>query len=88
MIDLYNTVKSETRCILMVMFLLIGRLFLRASVFKRPSKGIVKMVATSGTTGYSKIIIYASGDMKLTGIMATTESKVNGYYIDLVVPLT
>lgn len=46
------------------------------------------MVATSGTTGYSKIIIYASGDMKLTGIMATTESKVNGYYIDLVVPLT
>ncbi|MFC8958232.1 pyocin knob domain-containing protein [Bacillus subtilis] len=53
-----------------------------------PKKGIVKMVATSGTTGYSKIIIYASGDMKLTGIMATTESKVNGYYIDLVVPLT
>lgn len=53
-----------------------------------PSKGIVKLVATSGTTGYSKIIIYASGDMKLTGVMANTESKVNGYYIDLDVPLT
>ncbi|WP_339187456.1 hypothetical protein [Bacillus sp. FSL M8-0025] len=53
-----------------------------------PSKGVVKLVSTSGTTGYSKIIIYATGDMKLTGVMAKTESNVNGYYIDLAVPLT
>ncbi|KXZ21073.1 hypothetical protein AXI59_00530 [Bacillus nakamurai] len=53
-----------------------------------PSKGVVKLVATSGTTGYSKIIVYASGDMKITGVMATTESKVNGYYIDINIPLT
>ncbi|MCY8163110.1 hypothetical protein MOC52_10880 [Bacillus inaquosorum] len=53
-----------------------------------PSKGVVKLVSTSGTTGYSKIIIYATGDMKITGVMARTESNVNGYYIDLVVPLT
>ncbi|MEH2977189.1 MULTISPECIES: hypothetical protein [Bacillus amyloliquefaciens group] len=53
-----------------------------------PSKGVVKLVATSGTTGYSKIIVYASGDMKITGIMATTESKANGYYIDINIPLT
>jgi hypothetical protein len=44
------------------------------------------MVAASGTTGYSKIIIYSNGDLKLTGIMANIE--VNGYYIDLVVALT
>ncbi|MCR1994443.1 hypothetical protein ACR6EC_21380 [Bacillus subtilis] len=53
-----------------------------------PSKGVVKLVATSGTTGYSKIIIHATGDMRLTGVMAKTESNVNGYYIDLAVPLT
>ncbi|BEV38094.1 hypothetical protein BSB_11670 [Bacillus stercoris] len=53
-----------------------------------PSKGVVKLVSASGTTGYSKIIIYASGDMKLTGIMANVENNVNGYYIDLVIPLT
>ncbi|MCY8813688.1 hypothetical protein P8917_00865 [Bacillus atrophaeus] len=53
-----------------------------------PSKGVVKLIATSGTTGYSKIIVYASGDMKITGVMATTESKVSGYYIDMDIPLT
>lgn len=53
-----------------------------------PAKGVVTMVAASGTTGYSKFIIYSNGDMKLTGIMANIESNVNGYYIDLVLALT
>ncbi|WP_415272674.1 pyocin knob domain-containing protein [Bacillus siamensis] len=53
-----------------------------------PAKGVVTMVAASGTTGYSKIVIYSNGDMKLTGIMANIENNVNGYYIDLVVALT
>ncbi|OIK22571.1 hypothetical protein [Bacillus amyloliquefaciens] len=53
-----------------------------------PAKGVVTMVAASGTTGYSKIIIYSNGDLKLTGIMANIENNVNGYYIDLVVALT
>nr|MDH3099847.1 pyocin knob domain-containing protein [Bacillus velezensis] len=53
-----------------------------------PAKGVVTMVATSGTTGYSKFIIYSNGDMKLTGIMANIENNVNGYYIDLVLALT
>ncbi|MGU9968099.1 pyocin knob domain-containing protein [Bacillus sp. N1(2025)] len=53
-----------------------------------PAKGVVTMVAASGTTGYSKFIIYSNGDMKLTGIMANIENNVNGYYIDLVLALT
>lgn len=53
-----------------------------------PAKGVVTMVAASGTTGYSKIVIYSNGDLKLTGIMANIENNVNGYYIDLVVALT
>ncbi|MBY0032503.1 MULTISPECIES: pyocin knob domain-containing protein [Bacillus] len=53
-----------------------------------PAKGVVTMVAASGTTGYSKFIIYSNGDMKLTGIMANIENNMNGYYIDLVLALT
>ncbi|MCY8546809.1 BppU family phage baseplate upper protein [Bacillus vallismortis] len=52
-----------------------------------PANGAVAMVPVSGTTGYSKLLIYANGDMKLTGIHSNNDSAVSGYYIDVVVPL-
>ncbi|MER0468094.1 BppU family phage baseplate upper protein [Bacillus cabrialesii subsp. cabrialesii] len=52
-----------------------------------PANGVVTMVPVSGTTGYSKLLIYANGDMKLTGIHSNNDSAVSGYYMDVVVPL-
>ncbi|WEZ22043.1 BppU family phage baseplate upper protein [Bacillus subtilis] len=52
-----------------------------------PANGAVAMVPVSGTTGYSKLLIYANGDMKLTGIHSNNDSAVSGYYMDVVVPL-
>lgn len=52
-----------------------------------PANGVVTMVPVSGTTGYSKSLIYANGDMKLTGIHSNNDSAVSGYYMDVVVPL-
>lgn len=52
-----------------------------------PSKGVMELVAVSGITGMSKLIVFPSGDLKLTGLMANDSSKVNGYYIDKVIPL-
>ncbi|KXJ35258.1 hypothetical protein AX282_05920 [Bacillus spizizenii] len=52
-----------------------------------PANGAAKMVPVSGTTGYSKLFINASGDMKLTGIHSNDDSNVTGYYMDAVIPL-
>ncbi|MCO4849987.1 BppU family phage baseplate upper protein [Bacillus vallismortis] len=52
-----------------------------------PSKGVMDLVAVSGITGASKLIVFPSGDLKLTGLMANDSSKVTGYYIDKVIPL-
>ncbi|MCY8493779.1 phage baseplate upper protein [Bacillus inaquosorum] len=54
---------------------------------KLPANGAVAMVPVSGTTGYSKLLIYASGEMKLTGIHSNNDSAVTGYYMDVVIPL-
>ncbi|WP_338444394.1 BppU family phage baseplate upper protein [Bacillus spizizenii] len=52
-----------------------------------PSKGVMELIAVSGITGMSKLIVFPSGDLKLTGLMANDSSKVTGYYIDKVIPL-
>ncbi|MDO3660162.1 BppU family phage baseplate upper protein [Bacillus sp. C28GYM-DRY-1] len=52
-----------------------------------PANGVAVMVPVSGTTGYSKLFINASGDMKLTGIHSNNDSNVTGYYMDAVVAL-
>ncbi|PJZ01104.1 hypothetical protein CPT06_05715 [Bacillus vallismortis] len=52
-----------------------------------PSKGAMDLVAVSGITGQSKLKVFPSGDLKLTGLMANDSSKVTGYYIDKVIPL-
>ncbi|MCY8310597.1 phage baseplate upper protein [Bacillus vallismortis] len=52
-----------------------------------PSKGVMDLVGVSGITGASKLIVFPSGDLKLTGLMANDSSKVTGYYIDKVIPL-
>ncbi|MCM2986809.1 hypothetical protein MCZ36_00100 [Bacillus safensis] len=44
-------------------------------------------VPVSGTTGHSKLLIYKTGELKLTGLLAANESAVTGYYLDTVVPL-
>ncbi|MFE6230890.1 pyocin knob domain-containing protein [Bacillus subtilis] len=52
-----------------------------------PEKGAVVMVPVSGTTGYSKLFIHTSGDMKLSGIHSNNNSNVTGYYMDIVIAL-
>ncbi|CAF1803139.1 phage baseplate upper protein [Bacillus subtilis] len=52
-----------------------------------PSKSATEMVGVSGTTGMSKLIVFSSGDLKLTGLIANDSNAVNGYYIDKVIPL-
>ncbi|MFP7345994.1 hypothetical protein [Bacillus safensis] len=52
-----------------------------------PEKGLVVSVPVSGTTGHSKLLIYNTGELKLTGLLAANESAVTGYYLDTVVPL-
>ncbi|WP_231834094.1 BppU family phage baseplate upper protein [Bacillus subtilis] len=52
-----------------------------------PANGAAVMVPVSGTTGYSKLFVNASGDMKLTGIHSNNDSNVTGYYMDVVVAL-
>lgn len=54
---------------------------------RMPPNGAVAMVPVSGTTGYSKLLIYANGDMKLTGIHSNNDAGVTGYYMDAVIPL-
>ncbi|MFV5962877.1 hypothetical protein [Bacillus sp. AK25] len=52
-----------------------------------PDKGIVVSVPVSGTTGHSKLYIYNTGELKLTGLHAVNNSAVTGYYLDMAVPL-
>ncbi|MEH7633449.1 hypothetical protein AB0R75_14100 [Bacillus pumilus] len=52
-----------------------------------PDKGCVVSVPVSGTTGHSKLLIYKTGELKLTGLLAANESAVTGYFLDTVVPL-
>ncbi|PRS04371.1 phage baseplate upper protein [Bacillus halotolerans] len=54
---------------------------------KLSANGAAIMVPVSGTTGYSKLFVNASGDMKLTGIHSNNDSAVTGYYMDAVVAL-
>ncbi|MCA0120032.1 hypothetical protein [Bacillus sp. RSS_NA_20] len=56
-------------------------------VDRLPDKGIVVSVPVSGTTGHSKLYIYNTGELKLTGLHAVNNSAVTGYYLDMVVPL-
>ncbi|MHA4766579.1 hypothetical protein [Bacillus altitudinis] len=52
-----------------------------------PDKGLVVSVPVSGTTGHSKLLIYKTGDLKLTGLLSANDSAVTGYYLDTVIPL-
>jgi len=49
-----------------------------------PEKGLVVSVPVSGTTGHSKLYIYQTGELKLTGLHAVNNSGVTGYYLDTV----
>ncbi|MED1819637.1 hypothetical protein P4V11_11985, partial [Bacillus subtilis] len=48
-----------------------------------PKNGAVLLVAVSGTTGICKLILYANGDMKLTGLQSNNDAAVSGYYMDM-----
>ncbi|WP_224741098.1 hypothetical protein [Bacillus sp. 28A-2] len=52
-----------------------------------PDKGLVVSVPVSGTTGHSKLLIYKTGELKLTGSLSANDSAVIGYYLDTVIPL-
>ncbi|MGM0971316.1 MAG: hypothetical protein ACQEWR_22480, partial [Bacillota bacterium] len=54
---------------------------------KPPSQGVAKSVSVSGTTGHSKLFLNSSGEFTLTGLFAKNESAVNGYYMDMIIPL-
>ncbi|MCV2515332.1 hypothetical protein OFY21_04650 [Bacillus subtilis] len=45
------------------------------------------MVGVSGTTGMAKLIVFSSGDIKITGLISNETNSVTGYYIDEVIPL-
>lgn len=48
-----------------------------------PKNGAVLLVPVSGTTGICKLILYANGEMKLTGLQSNNDAAVSGYYIDM-----
>ncbi|WP_280149946.1 BppU family phage baseplate upper protein [Bacillus subtilis] len=48
-----------------------------------PSNGAVVLVSTSGITGICKLIVYGTGDFKLTGLMSNDNSAVTGYHMDV-----
>ncbi|MCY9083722.1 BppU family phage baseplate upper protein [Bacillus inaquosorum] len=52
-----------------------------------PTNGAVVMIPVSGTSGYSKLILFANGDLKLSGLHSNNDSAVTGYYMDTVIPL-
>ncbi|WP_345806179.1 pyocin knob domain-containing protein [Bacillus subtilis] len=52
-----------------------------------PVKGATAMISVSGTTGDSKLLIFANGELKLTGIHSNDDNAVTGYYMDAVIPL-
>ncbi|WP_182913322.1 hypothetical protein [Bacillus subtilis] len=52
-----------------------------------PLNGATAMISVSGITGYSKLLLFASGDLKLTGLHSNNDNAVTGYYMDAVIPL-
>ncbi|MCY9057989.1 MULTISPECIES: hypothetical protein [Bacillus subtilis group] len=52
-----------------------------------PVNGATAMISVSGTTGDSKLLIFANGELKLTGIHSNNDNAVTGYYMDAVIPL-
>ncbi|MEC1613259.1 phage baseplate upper protein [Bacillus mojavensis] len=48
-----------------------------------PSNGAVVLASTTGITGFCKLIVYGTGDLKLTGLMSNDNNAVTGYYMDV-----
>lgn len=48
-----------------------------------PSNGAVVLVSTSGITGLCKLVVYGTGDLKLTGLMSNDSNAVTGYHMDV-----
>lgn len=48
-----------------------------------PSNGAVVLASTIGITGVCKLIVFGSGDLKLTGLMSNDNNAVTGYYMDV-----
>lgn len=48
-----------------------------------PSSGAVVLASTTGITGICKLIVFGSGDLKLTGLMSNDNNAVTGYYMDV-----
>lgn len=48
-----------------------------------PSNGVVVLASTIGITGVCKLIVFGSGDLKLTGLMSNDNNAVTGYYMDV-----
>lgn len=48
-----------------------------------PSNGAVVLASTTGITGICKLIVFGSGDLKLTGLMSNDNNAVTGYYMDV-----
>ncbi|WP_413360875.1 phage baseplate upper protein [Bacillus subtilis] len=48
-----------------------------------PSNGAVVLVSTTGITGICKLVVFGTGDLKLTGLMSNDNNAVTGYYMDV-----
>ncbi|CAI6291879.1 phage baseplate upper protein [Bacillus subtilis] len=48
-----------------------------------PSNGTVVLASTTGITGICKLIVFGTGDLKLTGLMSNDNNAVTGYYMDV-----
>ncbi|WP_345805902.1 BppU family phage baseplate upper protein [Bacillus subtilis] len=48
-----------------------------------PSNGAVVLASTSGITGIVKLVVYGTGDLKLTGLMSNDSNAVTGYHMDV-----
>ncbi|KIO60009.1 hypothetical protein B4143_2738 [Bacillus subtilis] len=48
-----------------------------------PSNGAVVLASTTGITGICKLIVFGTGDLKLTGLMSNDNNAVTGYYMDV-----
>ncbi|MGQ9009064.1 hypothetical protein ACTXHP_12755 [Bacillus stercoris] len=48
-----------------------------------PSNGAVVLASTSGITGIVKLVVYGTGDLKLTGLMSNDGNAVTGYHMDV-----
>ncbi|MGG0944455.1 BppU family phage baseplate upper protein [Bacillus subtilis] len=48
-----------------------------------PSNGAVVLASTIGITGICKLVVFGTGDLKLTGLMSNDNNAVTGYYMDV-----